>query len=206
MATLSLDALPYIKKLYYQKGLGAPKIADKLGVSLDAVYYFMRHNGLTRRSFSEENKLRFSRKKPTFRVKRRLSAKERELQVAGVMLYWAEGHQTSTVQIVDFANSKPDMIRLFLKFLRRVYRIDESKIRAYLYCYSNQNARTLIKFWSTTTKIPPQQFTKPYIRSDFNPAKIDRMPFGLLHVRYYDKKLLNLIRDLIKEFSIVLGR
>jgi len=37
--------------------------------------------------------------------------------------------------------------------------------------------------------VPVQQFTKPYVRKDYKIEKIDKMPYGLVHIRYADKKL-----------------
>ena len=59
----------------------------------------------------------------------------------------------------------------------------------YLYCYANQNAESLKKFWSTLSGVPLKQFPKPYVRQDFKKEKIGKMPHGLIHVRYFDKKL-----------------
>lgn len=200
MATISQKKLKDFKIFYYQQKLSAPEIAKKLNTSLDAVYYFMRRNRLPRRSFREQNLVRFENKKPSFVLKACNSISDKELRASGAMLYWGEGFQSDAASNVDFANSKPEMISLFLLFLRRICGIDESKLRAYLYCYANQNIDSLIDFWSKTTAISKEQFTKPYVRKDFDLQKIDKMKYGLLHVRYYDKKLLNLIRRWIREY------
>ena len=200
MATLSRDKLKLIQGLYYGEKLSAREIAQSLNVSLDAVYYFMRFHGLTRRSYTEFNLVRFEKKPPSFKLRKKFTAKDKELRALGTMLYWAEGFQASYADIVDFANSKPAMISLFLKFLRRICGIDESKLRIYLYCYSNQDVKGLINYWSKLTKIPKAQFTKPYVREDFKIEKVGKMKYGLIHVRYYDKKLLELIRKWIEEY------
>ncbi|MDP2650752.1 MAG: hypothetical protein Q8P04_01505 [bacterium] len=200
MATLSRDKLKLVNQLYYKEQLSAKEIAQSLNVSLDAVYYFMRSNGLTRRSYSEFNLVRFEKKQPSFKLKTNLSIKDKELKALGTMLYWAEGFQASYADIVDFANSKPAMISLFLKFLRRICGIDESKLRIYLYCYSNQDVKGLVDYWSTLTGVPKAQFTKPYIREDFKIEKVGKMKYGLIHIRYYDKKLLELIKKWTEEY------
>ncbi len=205
MATISEQQLGLVKKLYYKKKLGVPEIARTLKTSVDATYYFMRLHKLERRSNREQNLARFELKVPSFVLKQKLSIKEEILRIAGVMLYWGEGYQSLEASGVDFANSKPEMILVFLKFLRTVCGIQEKRLKAYLYCYSNQNPRQLISFWSGITKIPVQQFTKPYVRSDFDKTKIDKMRYGLLHVRYYDKKLLYVIRDWINRYIKDLG-
>ncbi len=200
MASLPQSKLSRVKFLYYEQEMSAREIAEVVGVSIDAMYYFMRHNNLVRRNLSEQNASRFKRKPPSFVFKRKLSQGEQSLKIAGIMLYWAEGFQSRDATIVDFANSKPEMIALFMKFLRHICGINKTKIRAYLYCFRNQNVPTLIRFWSKLTSIPKSQFTKPYVRKDFDVEKVGKMKYGLLHVRYYDKKLLNLLRVWISEY------
>jgi len=199
MATISDKNLELIKDFYYKKLYSARKIAQEFRVSIDAVYYFMRRHRLKRRTFSEENKLRFDSKEPSFRVRKALSENEKELKVLGTILYWGEGYKTEKSSGVDFANCDSDMITIFLTFLRKICGIQESKLRVLLYCYSNQNINELVDFWSKTTKISKTQFTKPYIRNDFKTYKIGRMPYGLVHIRYSDKKLLLLIKQWIED-------
>jgi hypothetical protein len=44
-----------------------------------------------------------------------------------------------------------------------------------------------------------EQFTKPYVRKDFDKKKEGKKRHGLVHIRYADKKLLDLIRIWINE-------
>jgi len=136
-------------------------------------------------------------------LKQDLSFQEEKLKIAGIMLYWTEGSKpnpTNRIRTVDFANSNPRMIRLFLRFLRQICGIDESRLRLYLYCYANQNPETLKRYWHRVTNIPLTQFTKPYIREDFLPEKSGKMRYGLVHIRYSDKKLLLQIERWIEEY------
>jgi len=200
MATIS-DKQFNIITSYYQEGKSVREISEKLNTTIDAVYYFFRKNNIPRRSPKENNELQFKRKKATFQVKNNLSNEEEILRVSGVMLYWAEGSKWPGEVIVDFANSDSVMIKIFLDFLRRICRIDEEKLRAFLYCYDNQDVKGLLNFWSRITKIPKKQFTKPYIKQSIE-NKVGKMKNGLVHIRYNDKKLLLLIRHWIKEFEI----
>ena len=177
------------------------EIADEFHVSLDAVVYFMRRNGLPRRGFKETNKINFSKKSLSFSLPKKLSNDELMLKILGTVLYWGEGYKTEKSAGVDFANSDPRMVAVFINFLRKIYNIDEKRLRGYIYCYSNQKYFEIIKFWSKITKIPTNQFTKPYIRKDFLSSKAEKMTYGLVHVRYADKKLLNIIRDDIEKLK-----
>ncbi len=200
MASISSEKLHYIEQLYYREYKSAREIAGILNVSLDAVYYFMRHHNLKRRSLSEENSLRFANKQRSFVFKQELNSSEKELKMAGLMLYWCEGYKTDLCKVVDFANSDPSMIQIFLRFLREVCGVEESRLRVYLYCYSNQNIEVLKHYWGNVMKIPLSQFTKPYVRTDFKLDKIGKMPHGMVHVRYGDKKLFLLIKQWIQEY------
>ncbi len=177
------------------------KVAQELGVSMDALVYFMRKHDLKRRSASENENIKFSKKLSSFKLKKIINTEEKILKTIGVMLYWGEGYKAKSAKNVDFANSDPAMITAFLNFLRKICGIKETKLRAFLYCYSNQEPKNLLRFWSRLTKIPLSRFTKPYTRKDFKKEKIDKMKNGLIHIRYYDKKLLLQIMDWIEQYK-----
>src|SRR3989338_6997162 len=105
-----------------------------MGVSFWSLYGFMNRNNISRRDLSEANYVT-NKHKPQFKIKESLTIQEERLKVAGSMLYWAEG--TLKRQTVDFANSNPDMIRIFLRFMRDICGINESRLRIYLYAYSH---------------------------------------------------------------------
>lgn len=186
-----LDKLT-ISNLYNKNGLSASEIARKYNISVWRVISFMRRNKLKRRESSETLELQFERRALTFNKKENLDENERKLLFGGLSLYWAEGSKVNT-HTVDFANSNEKMLLIFIKMLRDIYSVDEKKLRVYIYCFANQNTVELIRHWSTKLKIPISQFSKPYIRKDFKIEKIGKMPFGLVHIRYNDTKLLKKI-------------
>ena len=201
MATINDDNLERIKQLYYEDGLGVQRIADKLCVPIDAVFYFMRKHNLVRRSPSESNSIRYQKASASFRLKELKTEKLRILKAMGSMLYWGEGCKSDKMGVVDFANSDEKMIVLFMRFLREICGVDEKRLRVYLYVHANQDIGGCVRHWNKITKIPKKQFTKPYIRKDFDESKKEKMPNGLIHVRYSDKKLLNQIKIWIGEYS-----
>jgi hypothetical protein len=201
MISISAEHIDRIKELYYEKNMAVPQISAETGFSVDAIYAFMQKFDLKRRTLIEDNKIRFARKAPSFQIRQPLSSEDEKLKMAGIMLYWAEGFKAASAPGIDFANSDPRMIVVFMAFLRTVCGIDETRLRIYLYCYANQKPFELIDFWSKLTGIPAGQFTKPYVRQDFQESKIGKMPHGLIHIRYHDKKLLFLLKDWIEEYS-----
>lgn len=200
MGRIPENKVQLIQHLYQKKRLHMREVAERLGVSLHAVVYFMRRQGILRRSFSEINQERFEKKTPSFRVRTNLSRRARELQIAGAMLYWGEGYQSEKGSIVDFTNSDPGMVKVFLSFLRSSYDFDAKKLKAFLYCYADQNAKRLTRVWSRITGVPLRQFTKPYVHK--NPTNNGKkMRYGVIHIRYGDKKLLLHIKQLIEYYK-----
>lgn len=193
--------LKLVKKLYYKEKLSTIEVGKRINISPWVVLKFMKRMDLPRRTFKEANAVTFKKKPPSFSVKSNLSFKEKQLKLAAIMLYWAEGSKGSGDHCtVDFCNSEPEMIKIFLKFLREICRVDEKRLRVLLYCYADQDIRSIKRYWQKTIKIPLKQFIKPYIRKDFLLEKSGKMKYGLVHIRYSDKKLLYKIQDWIKTY------
>lgn len=178
--------------MYYQEGLGAIELAKKLKKSYSQIYKFMKRRNWTRRLASETNKIKFLRTPLSYAKKGSLTLEEKHLHTAGLMLYWAEGSKVGKF-VVDFVNSNSQMTYLFLHMLKTVYQINPERIRILLYCYSNHNPSKLVAYWSNLLKVPITQFTKPYVRHNFDPNKSHKMPNGLIHIRYADTRLLSQI-------------
>ena len=186
-----------IKNLYWKESRTVGEIAKKLGLSSWSIYEFMRRNKIPRRSYSDANYV-FYRGKPQFKLKEKLKSSEEQLKIAGIMLYWAEG--TLIGSTVDFTNSNPRMVKVFLRFLREVCGVDNTRLRIYLYAYAYQDLGKLKSYWSSLTGVPVSQFTKPYVRIGNPNASGRKLLYGLVHVRYNDKRLLENIKAWIHEY------
>ncbi len=140
VSKLRTDDIEIIRVLYEEERLGFRELAQRLGLSPWRVYHLMQESNIPRRRGSEQNYATY-KTKPQFAIKRDLTPAEEQLRVAGAMLYWAEGAKTT--KTVDLANSDPDLIRVFLAFLRTVCGVAESRLRVLLYAYDNQDIETL---------------------------------------------------------------
>ncbi len=196
---LSIDE---VKILYDKEKLTTSQAALKLGVNQWKLISFMKRNGVARRTAAESNSINYLRQKPTFNLKTNLSGYERKLKHVACALYWGEGAKSLKHCAIDLANSDPKLVVIFLKFLRLVCGIQEKKLRILLYCYSDQNPSELVTYWSYLLNIPGDQFSKPYVRHDFNPEG-RKMLKGLVHVRYNDKKLFLVIHKWIEDIKVL---
>jgi hypothetical protein len=72
------------------------------------------------------------------------------------MLYWAEGSKRRND--VEFTNSDPDMMRTFVKFLRRCYGVAQDDLRLTLNVHLNNGLRLaeIEKWWLTRLGLSPR--------------------------------------------------
>ncbi len=178
------------------------QIAKKFNVPSSSVVYYLNKNGVVRRSRSDavtQWHITKFHKKPLV-LKKTFYGEEEKLRLAGVMLYWAEGCKGWST--VKFVNSDPDMIRLFLRFLREVCGIWESRLKLLIHMYPDHDEQELIGFWSGITKVQKQNFYKSYVHVGKKGTYKKKSPYGTLVINYSDKKLLNQINLWIKEYRI----
>lgn len=81
------------------------------------------------------------------------------LFIAGLMLYWGEGDKL-TKYSTAITNTDPDLIRLYVLFLKNACRIPEEKIKAHVLIYPDLNEENCRKYWARESGIKLSHFTK----------------------------------------------
>ncbi|MFC1727656.1 helix-turn-helix domain-containing protein [Patescibacteria group bacterium] len=110
---------------------------------------------------------------------------KRDLFLVGVALYWAEGDKKH--RSMNFANSDPEMIKLFLWWLQEICEIPLNRIKCNIGINKAHESRIeeVEKFWSKLTGIPRNQFNKASIKKVANIKKYRNYHnhFGTLTLR-----------------------
>ncbi|HEY1015234.1 MAG TPA: helix-turn-helix domain-containing protein, partial [Herpetosiphonaceae bacterium] len=108
---------------------------------------------------------------------------ERELFLAGLMLYWGEGAKTQSR--IALGNTDPAIIKLFMRWVRESLGLAEDRFRAGLYCYPDTDIPQAESYWSGITGIPLSQFYEAQIDTRTNKLAENqgKQPFGTLHVK-----------------------
>ncbi|PIU35455.1 hypothetical protein COT03_01235 [Candidatus Shapirobacteria bacterium CG07_land_8_20_14_0_80_39_18] len=118
------------------------------------------------------------------------------------MLFWCEGNKT-TLTLVRFTNSEPNMIKCFLGLLRKGFNIDEKRLRALIHIHTYHDENRQIEFWSNITGIPRCQFHRSY-RKPNTGKRVSENYQGCVAISYYDasvaKKLWAYYESLQKKF------
>jgi len=84
----------------------------------------------------------------------------RDLKIAGLCLYWAEGSKKN--RKVNFCNSDPKMIKFFITWINKVYQIPSHELSCYVGINeAHKNRERMVKdYWHRQTDIPFENFTK----------------------------------------------
>lgn len=127
----------------------------------------------------------------------------RELLIAGIALYWAEG--TKKKREVTFCNSDPKLIKFMITWLRKCFNIPIERLKCYVGINAIHKHREELvkKYWSEISGIPFTQFTKTSFKKVKNKKIYTNFDshFGTLTVKlaqpaqlYYD--IMGLIEGL----------
>jgi len=180
-----------LEKLY-ESGLSMMEIGKEVGYSLSGVKYWMDKYNIPRRHRDEANYLKYNPQGDPFKIKRLNNKEDRELFNLGIGLFLGEGTKKSKFNIV-FTNSDPQIIKLFLKFLRKICGVDERKIKAALNIFDDINIKEIINFWSKETNIPLSRFMKTNIRKSRGGTYKNKNQYGTLAIYVSNTKLKSIM-------------
>lgn len=124
---------------------------------------------------------------------------QRELWIAGIMLYWAEGSKEKTYRPgskTEFTNMDPIMICFFLRWLNNICHIDKTDLVFEIHIHETHRYRVndIIAFWSKTIGIAPYYFSHIYFKKaqiKTNRKNIDDGYFSVIKIRVRSSTSLN---------------
>ena len=183
----------------YLSGLSMNDIAILNNISIHKVVYWMEKYGIPRRSRSDATYTQRNPNGDPFRIIPIDSIEKAELFSLGIGLFLGEGNKRDNFQ-VRFANSDPNIIKIFLSFIRKICGVQEQKIKATLNIFDDRVYQACLKYWVEVTGISKNNFYKPTIR----PRKIgtykNKSRYGTITILVGNKKLLDLIKLWCKSY------
>ena len=135
---------------------------------------------------------------------------QKDLLAIGIALYWGEGMKSPSKQKSEgliFSNSDPDMIKVFIKFLREIMGISEERIRSGIHIYPNINPDEAKKYWSKVTGLPYNRFyiVTQVSRASSGKRPFNKLPYGTLALKVNNRiaffKIKGMIDGVIRKFN-----
>ncbi|HEV3478635.1 MAG TPA: hypothetical protein VG144_04210 [Gaiellaceae bacterium] len=203
------------RRIRREEGASMKRIARRLGVSVSSVSLWVRDIEL-----SSEQRTALQNKvsggwaaNAVAGRKRRLASQEygREVVrdadpmfVAGIMLFWAEGAKARNE--VAIVNSDSELVRFFVRFLRRYYRVPDERFRVACNLFADHVARQrqIERFWLDTLELPSSCLRKSMINvySKYSQKKRKgRLPYGTCKLVVCDTAVVQSIYGAIQEYA-----
>ena len=159
---------------------------------------FLKFNTARSKRIKSENKKEFEHGQ-----NRIGSLSKRELFLVGAALYWGEGTKSDNLgkhPSLAFTNSDPTMVKVYLRFLRTVFRVTDIRIRGGIHLYPSTDVEQARKFWSDVTGLGEDQFYVTTMVSRLSAGKRNPrlLPHGTAALRVCDRKLFHRMRGMIR--------
>ena len=204
------------------KGWSYNDIAKKLGVSKSSVSLWVRDIKLTPEQIQKleqknpiyNNQLCGASKRQekareirlSYQDAGKLKSKENNLlHHAGCMLYWAEG--TKSKNQCRFTNSDPEMIKLFIRFLRECYDVTNDKITITINCYTTNglSMQDIENYWLSILQLDNSSIRKGQEninpRSTAHKIKHNKFVYGIICICVNSTELIQNIYGSIQEYA-----
>ena len=123
---------------------------------------------------------------------------------AGCMLYWAEGSKTRNA--AQMTNSDPEVLRFFVRFLRRYFEIPDERFALTCNLFADHLSRQheVEQFWLETLELPQACLRKSIVNaySKYSQKKRRNMlPYGTSRVSVCRTQIVQMIYGAIQEYG-----
>ncbi len=93
----------------------------------------------------------------------------RDLWLAGIMLYWAEGSKQKETNVsvgVKFSNSDPKMLFFFIMWLKKFLKVSDNEIVFEIFIHESykEKENDFISYWSKILNYPVSKFDRVYYK------------------------------------------
>lgn len=122
---------------------------------------------------------------------------KRELWLIGIALYWAEGSKQKehyVSQTTNFTNSDPQMLRLFLSWLKNIVKISDKDIKLEIYTHEGYSVGSVVNYWAKELSFPKEVFKYVYFKKGNPKTKrknVGEKYHGLIHIKVRGGTVLN---------------
>jgi hypothetical protein len=203
------------RRIRSEEGASMKVIAKRLRVSVSTVSIWVRDVELTdeqRRAlrnkvgggWSASAKAARLRRAAAQQHGRTLARRGDPLFAAGCMLFWAEGAKARNAVVL--ANSDPDLVRLFVEFLRRFYAVADDRFRVTCNLFADhiERQREIEQFWLETLGLSRSSLRKSIVNVYSKHSKKKRrnkLPYGTCRLVVHDTAVVQSIYGAIQEYA-----
>ncbi len=188
-----------LEELYNVQKLSMAEMAARLGCSPNKIVYWMVKHGIQRRNISEAIYQWRNADGNPFKIHLPESEVERELFFIAIGLYVGEGKKR-TVHEVSLANTNPQIVRIFLRFLREICGVDEDRLWAWINIFDDAHLVEAQTYWEQVTGLSRASFYKPIVRPRRGGSYLNLSQYGTVTVGVSNTKLCEIVKAWCQEY------
>lgn len=195
-----------IKEIAHQVHAGVASVSTwvrDIALDSDQIHHLknrQRHlNG--QHAGAKANELKFRKLREQYQEEGRCKAREnRPLHLAGCMLYWAEGAKKRNSTY--FVNSDPNMMLLFMRFLREEMAVPDEVMKIHLHCHASDQVEInrIEQYWLDLLRLPPTALKKTMLKQGSTSRK-NILHNGVCGLRVNSTQLTHHIFGAIQEYG-----
>jgi len=186
-----------LEKLYFRDNRSVSEIANIFGYSERGINYWFGKYGIAKRTISEAIYVKNHPKGDPFKFIPPKNIEESKLFGMGIGLYWGEGNKANK-NTVKLGNSDPALLRIFIKFLVKFFKINKKDLRFHLHVFTDIDLDEAKKYWKKEMDVEKEQFYKPTITITGKLGNYKKKSkYGVLTVYYGNTKLRNILVNLL---------
>lgn len=218
---MKYDQMQESRKLRKEQGLSIKQITKMVGVSQSSVSRWVKDIELTQEQkdklllqnpFINKQCAGAKKRKELAKIQRQQYQKEGKqkadqkdfLHCIGCMLYWAEGSKSKNR--IAFVNSDPNMMRLFIRFLRESLLVKNEDIIFTVNVHLNNGLllEDVENYWLNLLNLPKECLRKstvsrlPRMSSG---KKKNKLPYGVARIDIHKTELIQHIYGAIQEYG-----
>lgn len=204
-----------------REGLSIRDIEQHLGVSRSSVSLWVRDIELTPEQHARLDQRNAARGRQLYgnvvwaaeclhrrrwwQAEGRLAARAGDAtHAAGCMLFWAEGSKARNM--VQLANADPELIRVFVAFLRDYFDVPDEKFRIACNLFADhlEKQHEIEQFWLDLTRLPPSCMTKTMVNvysKHSQKKRQNKLPYGTCRVSVHDTRIAQHLYGAIQEYG-----
>ncbi len=183
-----------LTRLYLVEKKSVSAIAKEYQCSEGRVNYWIKKFSIPKRTISEAVYIQNNPKGDPFRVRKPQTDQEWFLYGIGIGLYWGEGNKLND-HAIRLGNTDPDLLLIFLKFLKTFFNVDAERLRFGLQIFSDIDPSVAKEFWIRKLSISSKQFQKVIVSKSLHKRGTYRKKsqYGVLTIYFSNTKLRDTI-------------
>jgi hypothetical protein len=191
-----------LQELYLLKGQSVSSIAKLLNYSENKVNYWISRHGIPKRTIADALYLKKNPGGDPFKKPDIIRKKDLVLYGLGLGLFWGEGFKKSK-NAVRLGNTDPKLIKTFLLFLERIYKIDKTKLRFGIQIFEDLKVGLVRNYWIKELQIKKSQIFPTIVVSPSRKKGTYRQKsrYGVLTVYFGNTRLKQVLDEHIELIS-----